>query len=140
MVIFASTELEELVELGDVIVTSGGVSVGCGFSQSFAIGANSCFAIANVVGYGGTALHPALLARDLGEDPAFGTEPRRSIPPTCAIASMISTPGITGYPGKWPWKNPSLIETFLIALIRWPLSHSSTRSTSRNGYRCGNNF
>jgi hypothetical protein len=27
---------------------------------------------------------------------------------------MISTPGITGRDGKWPWKNGSLIETFLM--------------------------
>ena len=32
----------------------------------------------------------------------FGIDKRASTPPTCAIASMISTPGIIGLPGKWP--------------------------------------
>ena len=27
---------------------------------------------------------------------------------------MISTPGMTGCPGKWPWKNGSLMVTFLM--------------------------
>ena len=36
------------------------------------------------------------------------------MPPTCAIASMISTPGMIGCPGKCPWKNGSLIVTFLM--------------------------
>ena len=44
--------------------------------------------------------------------------PSSSIPPTCAIASMMSTPGMIGWPGKWPWKNGSLIVTFLIPTIR----------------------
>ena len=30
----------------------------------------------------------------------------------CAIASTISTPGITGMTGKWPWKCGSLTVTF----------------------------
>ena len=33
--------------------------------------------------------------------------------PACASASMISTPGITGWPGKWPSKNGSLRVTIL---------------------------
>ena len=37
------------------------------------------------------------------------------MPPACAIASICSTPGITGTPGKWPWKNGSLNVTFLSA-------------------------
>ena len=32
------------------------------------------------------------------------------------MVSMISTPGITGWPGKWPWKKPSLTETFLMPI------------------------
>ena len=35
----------------------------------------------------------------------------------CAIASTCSTPGITGCPGKCPWKNGSLIVTCLTAVI-----------------------
>ena len=55
------------------------------------------------------------------------------MPPTCAIASMISTPGMIGWPGKWPWKNGSLIVTFLIPTIRLVPSTSMIRSTSRKG-------
>src|SRR5215813_5432561 len=33
-----------------------------------------------------------------------GISSSNSNPPVCAIDSMISTPGITGCPGKWPWK------------------------------------
>ena len=36
------------------------------------------------------------------------------MPPTWAIASMMSTPGMIGWPGKCPWKNGSLIVTFLM--------------------------
>src|SRR5207247_1988828 len=56
-----------------------------------------------------------------------------SIPPTWAIASMISTPGIMGWPGKCPWKNGSLIVTFLMPTIRCCPSTSMMRSTSRKG-------
>src|SRR5450432_1673382 len=49
---------------------------------------------------------------------------------------MISTPGITGYPGKCPAKNGSLMVTFLIALMCLPGVHSRTLSTKRNGGRC----
>ena len=41
----------------------------------------------------------------------------------------ISTPGMIGFPGKWPWKNGSLPLTLLIATMRCPSSISSTRST-----------
>src|SRR5690606_16445713 len=37
--------------------------------------------------------------------------------PVWPRASTISTPGITGLPGKWPWKNGSLAVTFLIPTI-----------------------
>ena len=50
-----------------------------------------------------------------------------------ARASSISTPGITGRLGKWPWKNGSLMLTFLMARMCLPFSISSTRSTSRIG-------
>src|SRR6185437_6085865 len=40
-----------------------------------------------------------------------------STPPLCSIASMISTPGITGWPGKWPTKNGSFIVTALMPTI-----------------------
>ncbi len=55
----------------------------------------------------------------------------------CASASITSTPGITGKPGKWPGKNGSFIVTFFSARISLPGSHTSTRSSSKNGYRCG---
>ena len=42
-----------------------------------------------------------------------------STAPVWARASMISTPGITGLPGKWPWKNGSLIVTHLMPTIDW---------------------
>jgi hypothetical protein len=50
-----------------------------------------------------------------------------------ANASMIRTPGMTGAPGKCPWKYGSFIVTFLIATTRRPGSSSTTRSTRRNG-------
>ena len=43
---------------------------------------------------------------------------------TCAIVSIISTPGISGAPGKCPWKKSSLTLTFLTALTRRPGSCS----------------
>ena len=48
-----------------------------------------------------------------------------STAPAWAIASTISTPGMTGCPGKCPAKNGSLIVTFLRATIRFPASISS---------------
>jgi hypothetical protein len=51
----------------------------------------------------------------------------------CAIASITSTPGITGCPGKWPAKNGSFIVTFFCARSDLPGAQASTRSTSRNG-------
>src|SRR5258708_39281466 len=50
---------------------------------------------------------------------------------------MMITPGITGRCGKWPVKNGSLKVTFLSARMLSPGRHSSTRSTIRNGKRCG---
>jgi len=61
------------------------------------------------------------------------TAPMSSIPPTCAIASTINTPGITGCPGKCPSKNGSFIVTFLMPTIRFRGSISRIRSTSKNG-------
>ena len=62
-----------------------------------------------------------------------------STPPTCAIASTCSTPGITGAPGKCPTKNGSFMVTFFI-----PITSVSVRcrilSTSRNGGLCGSSF
>ena len=51
----------------------------------------------------------------------------------CAMASMISTPGITGSDGKWPWKNGSLMVTFLMPTALLPVNTSSTRSIIRKG-------
>src|SRR5678815_1405412 len=59
------------------------------------------------------------------------------IAPACAIASMVTAPGMTGAPGKCPSKKGSLIETFFKATSRRSPSTSITRSTRRNGYRCG---
>jgi hypothetical protein len=47
--------------------------------------------------------------------------------------SIISTAGISGVPGKCPWKNSSLTVTFLIATTRRPASCSRMVSTSSDG-------
>jgi len=39
-----------------------------------------------------------------------------------ASASTISTPGMTGWCGKWPLKNSSFTVTFLIAVMVLPSS------------------
>ena len=55
-----------------------------------------------------------------------------------ASASTWMTPGMTGRPGKWPWKNHSVAVTALIPTIRFSAgSYSTIRSTRRNGQRCG---
>ena len=54
-------------------------------------------------------------------------------PPTWAIASTISTPGIKGRSGKCPWNCGSFIVTFLIAVAETPGSWAITRSTRANG-------
>ena len=54
---------------------------------------------------------------------------------TWASVSIMSTPGISGSPGKCPWKNSSFTVTFLTATIRRPGSCSVTASTSGDGYR-----
>ena len=53
--------------------------------------------------------------------------------PTCANASTIRTPGITGYSGKCPLKNSSFAVTFLIPIAFWPSSTSRILSISKNG-------
>ena len=40
--------------------------------------------------------------------PCISTRCAISTPDNCAMASTISTPGMMGVPGKWPWKNGSL--------------------------------
>jgi hypothetical protein len=57
---------------------------------------------------------------------------KSSTPPHCAIASMMSTAGMMGWPGKCPTKNGSLMVTFLIPTTRFS-SRLRIRSTSRNG-------
>ena len=52
---------------------------------------------------------------------------------TCVSASIISTAGISGDPGKCPWKNSSLTVTFLNATSRSPGSCSVTASISSDG-------
>jgi hypothetical protein len=54
-------------------------------------------------------------------------------PAACAIASRISTPGMIGRPGKWPWKCGSFAETFFSATMRLPGSISFTRSIIKTG-------
>ena len=39
---------------------------------------------------------------------------------TCVSDSIISTPGMSGVPGKCPWKNSSFTVTFLTATMRRP--------------------
>jgi len=65
---------------------------------------------------------------------ASSAAPRRSMmrPAAWAMASTCRTPGMTGWPGKWPWKKGSLIVTFLIATRESSVS-STTRSTITNG-------
>src|SRR5579872_200974 len=70
--------------------------------------------------------------------PRYCWHERIIMPATCAIDSMSRTPGITETPGKWPWKNGSFTVTFLMPTARLPGSSSTTLSTRRNGYRCGN--
>ena len=73
--------------------------------------------------------------------PQASTGGRRAIslntmrPAAWAIISICKTPGITGYPGKCPWKKGSFIVTFLMATKCLPPSVSRTRSTRRKGKR-----
>ncbi len=53
--------------------------------------------------------------------------------PTCASASRIRTPGITGSFGKCPLKNGSLYVTHFFPMALLPGSSSSIRSIRRNG-------
>ena len=64
---------------------------------------------------------------------AVGCRARRSSVATCASVSIMSTPGISGAPGKCPWKKSSLTVTFLTATSRLPGSCSVTASTSGDG-------
>jgi hypothetical protein len=50
-----------------------------------------------------------------------------------ARASIIRTPGIVGWPGKWPWKNSSLTVTFFAATTRRPGSCWITASSRYQG-------
>jgi len=65
---------------------------------------------------------------------------RHRTPPSCAIASIIKTPGMMGRSGKWPVNWGSFMVTFLIPTTRLPGSSSTTLSTRRKGYRCGRIF
>src|SRR5271165_955147 len=62
---------------------------------------------------------------------AFGS--RITVPPSCAIASMMKMPGMTGLFGKCPWKNGSLMVTFLKPAARLRGSSSVMRSSSSIG-------
>ena len=46
---------------------------------------------------------------------------------------MISTPGMTGWAGKCPWKKGSFIVTFFSATISSPGTNRTIRSIRRNG-------
>ena len=56
-----------------------------------------------------------------------------SLPYGQLVASTISTPGMTGAPGKCPWKNGSLYVTLLMPTALRPSSNATIRSTRRNG-------
>ena len=69
--------------------------------------------------------------------PRFSSSTRTAIAPVCAIASTMSTPGITGRSGKWPGNHQSSALTLRRATTRRPGSSSVTSSMRRNGSRCG---
>ena len=69
--------------------------------------------------------------------PRFSSSASTATAPVCAIASTISTPGITGRPGKWPGNHQSSARISRWPTTRLPGSSSSISSTSRNGARCG---
>ena len=73
------------------------------------------------------------MLRKYGVFPWFPGWLMSMIAPTWAIASSSSTPGITGSPGKWPWKNGSFIVQFFSPTMRFPSVYSVIRSTSKNG-------
>ena len=52
--------------------------------------------------------------------PWFSGRERMATAPTWAMASKISTPGMTCSWGKWPQKNCSLTLTHLRPLAHWP--------------------
>ena len=52
---------------------------------------------------------------------------------TWAMASSWSTPGMIGWPGKWPGKKGSLMVTFLTPVHLLSPSKSTMRSTIRKG-------
>ena len=54
-----------------------------------------------------------------------------------ASASMMTTPGSTGCPGKWPLNSGRSGSTSNSAVTSTPGSHETTRLTHRNGSRCG---
>ena len=60
--------------------------------------------------------------------------------PAWAIISKDKTPGITGWPGKWPWKKGSFIVKFFKAIKDSPCSIISILSIKINGYLWGKIF
>ena len=69
--------------------------------------------------------------------PAFASSASTATAPACAIASIVSTPGITGRSGKWPGNHQSSARISRRPTTRLPGSSSRISSTSRNGGRCG---
>ena len=72
-----------------------------------------------------------------GTLPRFASSASTATAPHCAIASMVSTPGITGRPGKCPGNHHPSSGTRKRPRTLRPGSSSSTSSTSRNGGRWG---
>ncbi len=75
----------------------------------------------SIVSPGSTGLRNLALSM-VRKNTDFGVEPdamMHSTPAVCAMPSIISTPGNTGFSGKWPWKCGSLMVTFLMPM---PLS------------------
>ena len=62
---------------------------------------------------------------------------RIKIAPTCATASVKIVGGSAGRSPGVRDKYRSLSEMFLMPTMRLSGSNSVTRSTNRNGYRCG---
>ena len=70
-------------------------------------------------------------------DASNGSLAYARMPPICASASRMSTPGMMGRAGKCPWNQGSPIVTHLWPTMRSRGTTSVTRSTSTNGHRCG---
>ena len=68
-------------------------------------------------------------------DPSAPRSTRMQNEAACASASMMMTPGSTGWPGKWPANSGSSGSTSSSAVTSTPGSHATTRLTQQNGSR-----